>query len=424
MVSKVETVRGSINNLATQTDLTFAGFGTVAGCKVKISLPTTDNSESTSLDISIGFWDGTTAYCQVMYAEDSSTLSNTWFVKSSAKIGYILDNAGAFVRSFTISGITNGVRITASSISAVAYKVDVLLYGGSGTLCKAVAYTGAPATGGGTRAITGVGFMPDFIEFMGDGSFGSPASATANHQVQLGYATRLPTVLNCCAQWRELDNEATAQVKLYVADSVCQVDSNDTPLNTNRVLTFDSDGFTIINDLANGTAPNGVALCVKMPNYLFWCGSFDVPTSTGNFAISSPGFKMLAAQIVATGVSTLNSTATDSKADSMSLGFLAGSGTPVRNVSVGRIEDAANLIMGAGTLESNVPLYVTQTSGTLFKGDWVSWDEGSGVTLNLSTAPPTTARKSLMLAIGEATRYEQSSEYSRLDVEPPAAVPY
>lgn len=283
----------------------------------------------------------------------------------------------------------DGFTINITTTDGVAYIMNYIALGGS-DLTNVAIFNGTTKTTTGSQAYTGLGFQPDAMfllcssaatlpltnnSALGGLGVASSGSAEGALGIRMG-ATVTPQITEKTQKTPKIMDTSNGGAIFYSAD----------------VTSFDSDGFTFNYSTATGTARNFFALCLKGGQ--FKVGAFNQSTSTGNQAVTDPGFQPNGLVLFSWNAATSSSILEDSRttigaADSASSRFTTWAGDQ-DNVAV----TECNSILDRDKI---IGMY--NHPGTLqTEADLVSFDSG-GFTINNSTVDAT-AREIVYMAFG------------------------
>jgi hypothetical protein len=396
--SLVETVTAVANTGATTQDVTISSFGTVVGCFGNLSLGVTDGTAVSHGVISTGIWDGTNTRGKSFYSENAQSGTDTYQVKRNDRFFVVLDGTGAVVAYATLSAVSNGVKVSwfnsagTATAPPTAWIMNFQFYGGSAAQAKIVDVTGPTIS----TVVTTVGFQADALIGIGPGSFGTAGSAAPSEMI-LWYATRAPSIKNAGLIWSDPDNLATSAPTLWASETWCLTEGSG---DTGSVTAFSSNGFTLTNAVQNNALPNTAVLALKLPGIDLWCGAISSPTSGGVTTHTEPGIKMQAALLGLTGVTALDTTATDDTASAFGISMIGGrTGTPVERFAIARERDAQTTTSTGSLAAAKVVRMLVGAGTTLYTGNWDTAWPAVGISINW-TSTNATARKLIMLAFG------------------------
>lgn len=397
---------------ATTQDVTATSFGPVAAAMIVATNGTTNGSETTEAQLSIGFWVPSSSYrCLSLVSEDNKgTRTDTKCLRTKDNVLVLIDNAGVIIRKATLTAITNGIRInwfnSAGTATAppAAWKLEVLLVGGADSRALIVDVAGPPVSGAGETVISSLDFQPDGLIFLGPGTFATSPSTIEGCAGMLGFATRAPTIKNSLISWEDPDNVTTTALTSIVSGSACAASAGGIGTDSCAVTAFSATGFTLANNNLVSVGPDTCCLALSIPGANWWTGTISSPTSTGNTTHSEPGFRPMAV-ILGLGLSAnVDTTETDNDAGAFGVGFAGDNhhGSMTSGSSAIRSSDAVNLGIAnsdTGSSPSAGPVRVLNGGGTLhLAADTPVW-QPNGFQLNWTTVQAS-ARRLPALVIG------------------------
>lgn len=309
---------GTTNATATSsTDFTVSGFGTCAGAIVFINSSTSGSNPNTSPGtgfFSTGFFDGTNQVARVFAGDDNnSSQTDTWKYSWSDKIGGYTNNAGTVQAAWSISAITDGVRITTDTSDSTSYNAMVILIPDTGTTnLKAFNqdWSGAsPGPGGACNVVdTSVGFEADLV--IGQcGVNPGVGNVDLSYQWGLGFTHNEGggTVTQMAIGYDSNDGRSLPGSSTYLTCSVTDKYGIGNTSNSGwrygtQLSNFTSSGFTATKYEDYGpttlltasfaTAEDQMYLAIKFagsPNIKVF--SEYAPTANGSFSATDPGFQ-------------------------------------------------------------------------------------------------------------------------------------
>lgn len=343
---------------------------------------------------SIGFCNGTVNRCQACAYEDNVVTSNTWNRRSNTKVIVLLnENTGALRAQADIDSLdSDGFTLDWTTNDAVAVIIHYVALGGD-DLTNVNIGTFQIGTDTGNLAVTGVGFQPDFVMFMGSQGTNIDIS-DAGGGIQVGFAI------------------STSKRGAFSHDSVDAVNPSDTNRwqMTNRCIiklrgnfgggqqsgiadfvSFDSDGFTI--NRLTGWGFDGAIWYMALAGGEYDVGSLTQPTSTGNqtttLAIRPRGVLLMSVQAVASASLAANN----------KLSFGGGSsGTSRGCIAAG---DDAAVSPTQADMDTETDRIIVMNSQQVVDADADLDSLGAGsFTLNWTTADAT-EREVIFVAFGE-----------------------
>jgi hypothetical protein len=369
-----------------------------------ILIVTTGSSDGTKADhacISIGMvatnvaQSLTTQIASYAFSEDNVATADSARNHNTTRVIRLPDHAGSGITflceaSFN-SWITDGIRINWDALPSTAFKVEIILFGGSGLAAGLVTSATTPASINGTTTHT-VDFEPEIIITTKDLNPARELVATLG--VSDGTNNACVIVLSDFNSANGNTRAVAYNDRVY-ATWVVNDPAPDTEGSSVSLVNFTSTGFdakTLIAATANSVA----ALCLNFGGAAFAINTgFSDPTgsSAGNQAYTWPGHLtgfLLAAQCVT------NATGTKLTAMGLSIGA-----TDQQTSSAQGIHDEHNAAtMNTGSIADQKVSRLLANDGTaLATAEWVS-AQSTGFTLNWTTNPAT-ARFGWALSVEE-----------------------
>lgn len=396
MAQTVAVVRNTLTaTLSGTTDFTKASFGTPSAAIIITCDANTTNNPSAGARMSIGFWDGTNQRTIGAYAVDAQATSDTARSSDSSYGLHLTNTTGAANSAYTVSSITDGIRLTMSidNTGAQRYATVLLI---AGVSAKVLTFT-PNATQDATQESASLGFAPKLILFSTIGETSAAINASATALFSFGLARNDNT--HRCLNWRSSDNIGDELANIYYAEDRCcaQTGADATSWGL-EVTTFGSDTFTATTRDAATGGDLCFALALGGADLSFDVGTLTTPTGTGNSTVTTtvaPDAIMLAlSTATATGV------ATGADANGYMLGLADDNGQFSHNIS---LEDAAATTNTNSAAQAAAVLDLDSSSGGTRTEmcDATVTLNSSDFTLNYS-ATDSTPRKGLWLAFGPA----------------------
>ena len=292
-------------------DFTVSGFGTVAGAIVYINSSTAAANPQTSPSpgwLSTGYYDGTNQIARVFAGADNVTTTDTWKYSWSDKIGGYTNNAGTVQAAYSISKITDGVRITTDTTDSTAYNCMVILIpanGVSGIKAFNQDWSGVSPGPGGSAAVveTGVGFEADLVFGM-CGVNPGPGNVDFSYQWGFGWTHNQGggTIEQHSIGYDANDNRDLSGTTTFTTHWVSDVYGISNATNSasirygTKLTNFTQDGFTATKYEDASAATLLTAAFATAEDQMFLAIQFTgnpsiktfheiAPTATGSFAI-------------------------------------------------------------------------------------------------------------------------------------------
>jgi hypothetical protein len=386
-------VRAGASATATTQDFTSSGFGTAKACIVICTLAVTDGTAAADNAFGLGFATGTSnRFCQCPADEDGvATQDCTRVIRNDSIIW--LSNPGSSgslaVADFT-AFITDGIRITWSSVTGNQELVTVILLGGDDLSAHANSITWLDTVNEAID-VTAPGFEPDIVFMIGsrDEVFNTPGGGDTEASFGICHNDGASGITQRAIGMRYDNGEATSAVEMEFSTDATLVYSNNGSHDWEVELgTFDSSGFTATARDAGGNNSVCAYLALKFASHSSWVGTHSTPTSTGNSADTGPGFTPQFAMLGPSTAITADTLYTDSTA--LTTGIAAFDGTNEFCTTVSSEDGQAT--MDTQSLSDNTAVNVPDSGGTaLLTASYVSFD-ANGFTLNYSAVDASNIR--------------------------------
>jgi hypothetical protein len=292
-------IQGILKNGAngTTTDFTRDGFGTPDAAIVIVTRVTDTLNPNAILGISWGFWNGTTQHCIGYNALDNvgaTREGRPHITNRVAQVGTLDGSSNySFVAQFSISNITDGVRLTLANDSTTEnFTATVILI--KGTTNKSVAtctFDGVQTT----ETVT-FGFNPDVVFCVSNHNSASAnggVSISASHSqggycVGIAHKSSSGKISQYCMSMDAVHNTGTSSINSAINnDSIMRINrGNGTAYGDiyTRITAFSATGITVNQSAARAGIPLFLGLKLSDPDD-FFLGLIDSPTSTGDKVI-------------------------------------------------------------------------------------------------------------------------------------------
>lgn len=394
MAQTVAVVRNTLTATgAGTTDFTKTGFGTPTAAIIIACTANSTANPAVNGRMSIGFWDGTNQRSVGIYCEDGAATSVTARA-SDDSYGMILSADGLASAAFTVSSITDGIRLTMSvDNTSLQFFCTVLLLAG---VSANVATFTPNATQNATQASASLGFAPKLIFFTTIGAAAAD-QAIATAIISFGFAAIDGT--HRMLAFSATDAAADEAASLQYSETRCvgQIVAGAVTW-TGEVTTFGADTYTMTT--RDGASGSDVcfALALGGADLSYDTGTLTTPTSTGNQANATD----IAADALLLALSTSQGTTmeTDADANGYMIGLADDNGQFAHNMSV---EDAAATMNCNSAAQATAVLDLDSSSGGTRTDmcDATVTLNSADFTLNFS-ATDATARKGFWVAFGTA----------------------
>lgn len=326
--------------------------------------------------LSAGFWDGTNVRSAGWTSDDNVGTSNTQRKQSTGDIATVPSAAAASYSDWTISSITNGIRLTLNTDNtSVERWATVLLFHPDYVTSKAAGTITPNATQNGTQSAT-IGFQADVILFAGTGS--STTSLEDQAYFSLGAVVDDGSRTQRAICVFGIDNQGTSYTGVRAeTNSVGGQIYNDTVLYTLECTSITSTAFELTTrDGATGSdviyylaiaLANGVSL-----------STVSTPTSTGTSESNDPAF-----QVDSLLLCVCNATAIDTDTQGVSVSVAASDGGAGASISV-TDEDNQDVTDTSSGAARRIIDVRAMTDGSDYVAATVSSLDSDGFTLNYS----------------------------------------
>jgi len=387
VAQSVAIATGALQGVAGSTDFTVSGFGTPAAAIVVFGEANSGSNPQVDGGMGIGFWDGTTQNVARNNNVDGGATSDGLRAQVSGLIAY----SSTLGAEYTISNITDGVRITLTSGASSRDRfATVMLF--AGVSAKAGMFT-PNATQDSTASSASLGFAPKIV-FVTCVGLGGDGSGTDHSILTFGFADA--TMNRGILRSSELaisDESAT----IWASETRCCGQLLAGGLTwAGEITTLGADTFTMTTRDGGSGGDTVFYLALGGADCSFDVGTLTTPTATGdsvNATDTSPDALLLM-------LST--ATGTTAHTDSGANGSMVGMATDANEYAVGyQVEDGAATMNCNSAYSSAACLNLDSSSaGSLtHMCDATVTLNSNDFTLNYS-AVDATARKGWWVAFG------------------------
>lgn len=313
----VVTIQGTLSGtLGGTTDFTSSGFGTPTGAIIFLSNANTNNNPQDDLNQTVAFWDGTDVRSASVFADDNQTLTRTYRAASTTAVHVTKD--GAVYGGYTISSITDGIRLTMTQddTDAPRYATVVLF---SGVSAKVGSLT-ASNTLNGTASSGSIGFAPKLAFLLSTGA------TTDSHNgppavLSYGFADRV-SGRQGSVQWGLLDNVSTEGIGLQYSETYSTGQTQNSGIDwAGEVTAWGTDTFTLTTRLNISGNDRVFYLALGGADLSFDTGFLSTPTGTGTQSTDTT----VAPSAILGAFSTAAGTALETDQDANGISYAAAS---------------------------------------------------------------------------------------------------
>lgn len=292
---------GTFTSITGTGSQSITGVGFQPKAVIIFGAATFEDAYSANALYTIGLTDGTSSFCT-----SAGCLNNTSGQTDRRNVSGVFPyltngSVGVAVQSTITSLDSDGFTLNFSTNTSARDYHFIAIAGTDVTNTKAGTFTSAGATG--NKAVTGIGFKPDFIILTTATSGVSTAAAGAIFGV--GFAAS-PT--SRAAFSVSSNTAATRRTWRYQRTNKCAVEAqfSTTVFAEADLVSFDSDGFTLNYSTDAGASVYGY-LAIKGGQYSV--GSFNANTTTGNQSVTGLPFApvgLMLASVDAVSATTVN----------------------------------------------------------------------------------------------------------------------
>lgn len=392
-------VRTVANTSTGNQDITSSGFGTPKAYLIIMSRATTDGLATDNAFFCIGSSDGTRQRCTGSSSEHNVGTANTKRLSMSDKVIFLYDNNTGTVECEAghQSFITDGIRINWTSAPSFAYKITVVLFGGSDLTAYVNDFDSSGSLDGEVD-ITDPGFEPDQLVIFSrrTGSFDDTIEDDA--AVTIGFVDNGTSIVQGSVNFFSNDNSGTGAAGLVTSDSYAgqNLDHN-VSLSAIEIANFDSSGFSAFTR-NNASSKNYGYLALNYNSVVSHSvTNIDSATSTGDKKYSTtfaPSLILLAGS---------NAQSLDTHINNDDSGAFHFSAFDLSNSSsFSYSDDDGVTTTDTSILQNNKAIDWKADNGSAMHTGTLSLIEANGWTINFTAANGTT-RKWVSLVIGGVT---------------------
>jgi hypothetical protein len=346
--------------------------------------------------LSVGMTDGTNQFVNSWVAEDGVANNANYHTNrrfDSAKLVQICDTAGAGVldgeASFSSFG-ANTVTISWNDLPSTAVQLVVVFFYGS-ALSAAVGQITASSTQDLSATVSGLAFAPNALLFATALNAYAAGGTTATDSASIGVAvTQGGTITQSGLGWVNRDGGGTTATvgSTMLRNDACMARLSVTAGGTGSlvasydVTSFTNDGFVMFTRV--GSSPVvAMYLALNTDGQRVWVGNPSLTTSsTGDKAITSPGWKPTALFMCGTAINTINTQADDTQATHVSIGVATASSQASASYEV---KDAVANSDTRCLVQSKI-VAVPDDVGTIDWSGSITTFDATGFTLNVDDA--------------------------------------
>lgn len=403
MAQTTAVITQSLPNAAGSVDFTSSGFGTPAAAVILYGDANTTNNPQVGSGIGVGFWDGTDVRTMSVWAQDAAANSTTRRLARTDVAVALVNNTASWPCSYTISNITDGVRLTLGTDNTTVdrYATVILL---SGVSAKVLSLTTNPTVDTGTTSAS-LGFAPDLILTTCIGFTGQTpnSGSTQTNTANLSFGLAESDGTHRMSAWAINNATSSEQCAAYFSEAYCagQISTAAGLDYGIEVTSWAADDFTATTRVAGSSSDLIYVLALGGADLSFLAGTITTATSTGAVDTTTTGIDPTAVLFGMTGVDTAATLKTDAQASPFSIGVASSS----VNAGFAAVdEDAAGTSNAEAAYSATNALYLrTSAAGTA--SDLVAADvtPATGKFTTNYTTVSATARKGWYLAFGTAS---------------------
>lgn len=270
-------------------DCISSGFGTPKGALVFGGYGTANGTVVNHAGFWIGGYDGTNQNGMGAVSEDGQADSDVGFIRDTNSIlPTLLETDQSQDGDCTASFITDGIRLTCADAPPAAYRMNVVLIGGSGVSSVYVGSATGHATQNSSTSVTSPGFEPDVV--LAWAQVSTTATSATIFRYSLGFATNEASIVQRSIGMSDANAAASMNTSSILTTNRLVTNAvNGATFATLELTSFDATGFTVTTrDAATGPAFGYMA--IKFSGLSVKGMTSAAPTSTGSQAVTGVGF--------------------------------------------------------------------------------------------------------------------------------------
>lgn len=295
MTVSLATTRVNADTGGGTQDITITGFGTPKAAIFTAVRADVDGTPDDHAAASFGVTDGTNQAVTGFFCENSLPTTDDYRHGATDEVIQLRSTSGIDGEANFDSWITDGVRINWGVTPSDDWLIVVTLIGGADVSANVGTWT-QPA--GDTNTVNvDCGFLPDAIISFGNGS-GFATDGAAHAQMWIGAACNAASIEQACYVFASEDNTGTVNVNGFLSNSRIALSHRISSATLSRsaeltaFITSPVNGFTCTTRDTLDSFDFDSAYLALAFNGAVDC-SLDVltaPTSTGDDAVTAPGF--------------------------------------------------------------------------------------------------------------------------------------
>jgi len=266
-------------------DCTSSGFGTPKGALIFGGYGAANGTAVDHAGLWIGGYDGTRQRSVAVASEDGQDDSDTGGASdANSALITLLNTSQAQDGDCTASFIADGIRLTCADAPPVAYRVNVLLIGGSGVSNVYVGSATGHASTGGTTAVSDPGFTPHVVFSW----FNTTDSLLRNG---IGIATNEagPTIVQRVMGHN--DTNASASMSIISRLLTNRFVASGLNVAALELTSFDANGFTVTTRDSTTSVPTFGYMAIRLNGLSAKLMTSPAPAGTGSQAVTGVGFR-------------------------------------------------------------------------------------------------------------------------------------
>lgn len=271
-------------------DCTVTGFGTPKGAFVFGGIGTVNGTAADHAGLWVGFYDGTNQTGFGWESTDALADSDSGIIRDTNSAVVTLSTVDQTQNGdCTLSFITDGVRFTCADAPPSAYRMNVVLVGGSGVSNVSVGVATGHATQNSTTAVN-VGYTPDIVLAVAHVS--ATGTSGDNIRASIGIATNEGgSIVQRSVGLSDTSGAASMNTSsIFTTNRLVTNGVNGATFATLELTSWDAGGFTVTTRDA-ATGPAFIYMAIKLNGISAKLVTDAAPAGTGSESITGIGWR-------------------------------------------------------------------------------------------------------------------------------------
>jgi hypothetical protein len=404
MAQTTAVITQALPSVAGSVDFTSSGFGTPTAAIIFFGDANTTLNPQNGAGIGVGFWDGTNVCTMSAWTQDGAASTVAKRLARTDLAVALVGGSTTMSCSYTISNITDGVRLTlsADNTDLDRYATVILV---AGVSAKVLSLTTNPTVDTGTASAS-LGFAPNLILTTCIGFTGqTPNSGTTQtNTANLSFGLASSDGTHRMTAWAVQNATSSDVCSSYFSELYCAGQLSSTAIDYGiEVTNWGADDFTATTRIAGSGSDLIYVLALGGADLSFAAGTITAPLTTGAVDTTTTGIDPSAVLF-----GLLTNTAADAVATANAQASAVSVGAASSSVNAGYAaisEDALSAATNSAAEYSgtNALLLLKSTAGVTADVLTADVTPGTGkFTVDYSLVSATLAYKGWYLAFGPA----------------------